>query len=604
MTRSAGSIDGVIWRTVNPLDEGDSRLYLHTAGVVRSTRDSVTLGSGAMASYGTYFGAFPGAYWRYSTNLVAVDLAFEVSGAVDVSVLQTDHDGLVTLVAAREGVTGATTFTIELSETTGGWIWPEFRARGDEVTVRDIAWRTVEPALRAPSVTASITTFNRESDCVALLHSLAAAALAEVVQHVVVVDQGSRPLRTSTGFSEAAHRLGDRLAVVEQPNLGGSGGFSRGMLDAAGGADHFVLLLDDDVRLEPESIARLAAFASHAVRPTIVGAQMLSLVDPMVLHSLGERIERRAMWWSAVTPSLSEIDVGPGPRGIRELNRRIDVDFNGWWMCLVPTSLVREAGASLPYFIKWDDAEFGLRAAERGVPTVTLPGAALWHMPWTAKDDGLDWQAYFQLRNRVVTALLHGGRGVLRSSFALDVNHVLCAQYGSVALRNTALRDILLGPAHLDPVLRAGPARAAGILARMGQAVVPLDEVPPTVPCVARAPSGLPARLGRIGRIAVHQLRPTAAGAAMPRLSRVDGKWWALGLVDAAVVDAASGTGVFVFRRNRSTAAREVRRAVSLRWRLWTQWKRVARDYRENASSLASRAAWHERFADTDSPAR
>ena len=84
------------------------------------------------------------------------------------------------------------------------------------------------------------------------------------------------------------------------------------------------------------------------------------------------------------------------------LHRRVDVDYNGWWMCLIPTRVIREIGLSLPMFIKWDDAEFGLRAGEAGYPTVTLPGVAVWHVPWTEKDDTLDWQAYFHERNRLV----------------------------------------------------------------------------------------------------------------------------------------------------------------------------------------------------------
>ena len=35
---------------------------------------------------------------------------------------------------------------------------------------------------------------------------------------------------------------------------------------------------------------------------------------------------------------------------------------------------LEEIGLSLPLFIKWDDAEFGLRAREAGYPTVSMPG--------------------------------------------------------------------------------------------------------------------------------------------------------------------------------------------------------------------------------------
>ena len=36
-----------------------------------------------------------------------------------------------------------------------------------------------------------------------------------------------------------------------------------------------------------------------------------------------------------------------------------------------------------------------------------MPGTAIWHMAWSDKDDAIDWQAYFHLRNRLVVAALH-----------------------------------------------------------------------------------------------------------------------------------------------------------------------------------------------------
>ena len=69
--------------------------------------------------------------------------------------------------------------------------------------------------------------------------------------------------------------------------------------------------------------------------------------------------------------------------------------------------IVREIGLAIPVFIKWDDAEYALRARAAGYPTVSMPGVAAWHVPWLDKNDAQDWQAYYHLRNRVVTALLH-----------------------------------------------------------------------------------------------------------------------------------------------------------------------------------------------------
>lgn len=588
----------VLWRVVHPLAEGDALLYLHADPSATWSRASIAMEPGTSVSYGTYFGAFPSSYWRHWTGVAVVELVFEVDAETEVAIFGTDATGATHLLQRRRVQAGVSRLGLALGAETDGWVWPEFRALSEPVTVRDITWQTSQPPVRASRVGAAITTFDRESDCIALLQSLSEPGLAESVPMIVVVDQGRRELRQDPGFAAVAELLSGRLRVHRQGNLGGSGGFSRGMLEAVDGDLDFALLLDDDVRLEPESVLRLAAFAAYARRPTIVGAQMLSSVEPLRLHSFGEHVDRRTMWWSAIDPSLSALDLGAGIRGIPRLSRRVDVDFNGWWMCLVPTRLVRDAGASLPYFIKWDDAEFGLRAAAHDVPTVTLPGAALWHVPWTAKDDGLDWQAYFQFRNRVLTALLHGGRGVLSSSFAQDVNHLLCGQYGSAELRNIALRDILLGPAHLDPVLRAGPSRATAILQRSGQAIVPSEELPATVASGIRRPAGRAAMVARAVRVMIHQFRPPRVGGPVPRLPRVEGKWWSLGLLDTAVVEAASGTGAFAFRRDRSVAKRQLRRAVLLRWRMLVGWEKLARRYQDASTAAASAEAWGRRFED------
>jgi galactofuranosylgalactofuranosylrhamnosyl-N-acetylglucosaminyl-diphospho-decaprenol beta-1,5/1,6-galactofuranosyltransferase len=512
----------------------------------------------------------------------------------------TDSSGAVSTLAHVEAIEGDWQYDVAIGADSA-WLWCDVVGRSVACEVHDVRWE-IPVRAAAASLTVCITTFDRQADCVRLLERIAGDedALSRI-DRIVVADQGSHRVRDAEGFGAVSAALGDLLRVVEQPNLGGSGGFSRGMIDALEERSSHALVLDDDVDLEPESLRRLAVFAQSAVSAVIVGAQMLSLTEPTRLHSFGERVSRRGFWWGPVDPSLSGVDLTHVTvENTPSLSRRIEVDFNGWWMCLIPVDLIRAAGASLPFFIKWDDAEFGLRAAARGVPTVTLPGAALWHMPWTAKDDGLDWQAYFQLRNRVVTALIHGrrrGGGVLSSSFAQDVNHILCAQYGSAALRNLALRDILHGPAHLDPVLRGGPARATAVLTRAGQVTVPFAEAPaPPAGRAPRRPRGAFASAARAAAVLVHQLRRSRPDGVQARLSRDEGKWWSLGVLDSALVDSAAGDGVFLFRRDRRTAARLLRRALALRWRMWWRWPGMARRYRAAAPSAASAAAWRGRF--------
>src|SRR5262249_1437532 len=97
----------------------------------------------------------------------------------------------------------------------------------------------------------------------------------------------------------------------------------------------------------------------------------------------------------------------------------------------------------------------GIRGAgpEHGIPTVSMPGVAAWQAPWADKNDALDWQAYYHLRNRIVTALLHSpadhGGALLSESLQRQLQNLLSMQYSTAALRLLAIEDVLTGPAHL-----------------------------------------------------------------------------------------------------------------------------------------------------------
>src|SRR5260370_280385 len=122
-------------------------------------------------------------------------------------------------------------------------------------------------------------------------------------------------------------------------------------------------------------------------------------------------------------------------------------------MCLIPARVIRELGLALPVFIKWDDAEYGGRAREPGSPAVSMPGVGAWQAPWTDKTDAQDWQSYYHLRNRIVSALLHSqqphGGSLVSELLERQLQNLLSMQYSTAALKLMAIEDVLTGPAHL-----------------------------------------------------------------------------------------------------------------------------------------------------------
>ena len=581
------------------------------------SRTSYRVPAGERTSFATYFNAFPAAYWRRWTIVTDVTLRVRASGTGAILVYRSNATGVAYRVDLGRVTGNGQELSFSLPLNTfgdGGWYWFDASAEEEDLIIESACWETQRVDDRPVGrVTIGITTFNRPTDCATVLTQLGRSeTLPAVLSEVVVVDQGDRKVVDDSLYPEACELLGSRLRVVDQLNLGGSGGFSRSMLEAVEGGSDYVLLLDDDVRVDPEGIVRAATFADLARVPTIVGGHMFSMYERTSLHALAESVDMRRIWWGPARGTFHDHDLAQAPiRATKWMHRRADADYNGWWMCLIPTSVVRRIGMSLPFFIKWDDAEYGLRARAEGVPTVSLPGAAVWHVPWTAKDDSLDWQAYFHMRNRLVTALIHSplehGGSFLRDTFANQIKHLLCSQYSVAELRLRAMEDVMRGPEHLQQTI---PTIVSDVRAlRAGYDDSAVEREPDVFPDVRSAGTGpvgpLSTPASRIGRYllaakgALRQLTPVRDGSRSHPEARVpwsEAHWWMLSQFDSAIVSNSDGSGVSWYHRDRDLARDQLSRTISLHRRFYSEWGRLSGSYRSGLNNAAGADAWRSTF--------
>jgi galactofuranosylgalactofuranosylrhamnosyl-N-acetylglucosaminyl-diphospho-decaprenol beta-1,5/1,6-galactofuranosyltransferase len=595
-----------------------------TKRVKSATRSDATVAAGNEVSFATYFNAFPASYWRRWTVLRSVVLGMTLSGPGRVDVYRSKADGSII------HVTGATTtgedrrleFDLDLTPfEDGGWYWFDVTADDAAVTVRDASWSAAQTPVREARLSIGICTFNRPDDCVAALQALAGDdVVREQISTVIVADQGNKKVRDAAGFEAAEAGLAGRLRLVEQGNLGGSGGFSRTMYESLTQTDatHH-LLLDDDVLLEPDSVARVFAFARFSKTPMIVGGQMLALQDRSVLHTMGEVVAPDKFFWRAAPNTEYAHDFAQ--RSLRKspsLHRRIDVDYTGWWMCLIPREALEKLGFALPVFIKWDDAEYGIRAGENGIPTATLPGVAVWHLSWSDKDDTAGWQAYFHTRNRLVAAALHTqykrGGTLLRDTFKFDLKFLIMLQYATASLHHRAYDDFLAGPDRLFPLL---PTALPTALEHQGdypdgRIVASSSDLPlPSMGAVKAEkfmkPPTTPVTIGRTLLAALaHNLRPPKAEAAQrPELniSAQDARWFLLSRLDSATVGTADGRGVTFRRREPETFWKMLRHSIRVHARLYREFPALAEQYRAHLGDLTSPENWGRAFAG-DTPTR
>ncbi|WP_285590809.1 glycosyltransferase [Actinomycetospora sp. NBRC 106378] len=599
--------------TVN--DEQDEFvLHLTTAGGRRAevlSRTSVRVPEHTETSFAAYFNAFPASYWRRWSVLDAVHLRLRLRGAGRVDVYRSTARGVPVHVHG-EAITDEGSIDVPVSLRPfedGGWVWFDLSSGAEPLELLDGGWFADRPAPGRAAVTVGMPTFNRPSDCVNTLRALGEDELVrDVLTAVVIPDQGTSKVREQAGFDDAAALLGDRLRIIDQPNLGGSGGYSRIMYEALEHTDaEFVLFMDDDVVLEPDSVLRALAFARYARTPMLVGGQMLSLQARSHLHAMGEVVDRHTFFWQLAPNTEDDHDFAVD--SLREtlwMHRRTDVDYNAWWMCLIPRVVAEEIGQPLPLFIKWDDCEYGLRAGAHGFPTATVPGVAIWHMSFVEKDDSSDWQAYFHARNRLVVAALHGPddpKALLLDSLKRTLRHLFLLEYSAIALHQMAMRDFLLGPKVLFGALPTALGEVRALRARYpdGKVVASARDLPePPIGALAaqlwpEPPKGKVAQVKALAGALRHQLRPTDPGAAERPQRNVPaehGTWFLLSRLDGVTVSTSDGTGVTFRQRDRAEFWRLLRTSLAMHREVQRAWPALRRRYRENMGELVSRKAW------------
>lgn len=604
-----------------------------------SDRTSLTVPAGEEVSFQTYFNAFPASYWRRWSQLDSIILALDIDGEANISIYRSKQDGQRISVANHLVSTGHHEFELALKNfEDGGWLWFDVTAES-EATISQAAWcapsapgpqtmpdgSIIEPSEKRVAV--GIPTFNRPTDAVAALQALAEDPVVDgIIDFVLMPDQGNQHPADEPGYDEAVAHFGERFREFRQGNLGGSGGYSRIMFEALENTDSpFILYMDDDIAIEPDSILRAVQAARYAASPIIVGGQMLNLQERSQLRTTGEQVNRGDFMWGAAPHAVYDHDFAkyplsaigdgqshkdPNSYDSRALHRRVDVEYNGWWMCLFPRIVAETNGQPLPLFIKWDDTEYSLRAAANGVPTVTWPGAAIWHMAWADKDDAIDWQAYFHLRNRlIVAALYHDGdaKGITRSIFKSTLKHTMCMEYSTMAIQIEAMKDFLAGPDQLFDILESSLPRIAKLRSNYSDAVIidSADQLPAPTGAPGVPTQNIGGRLAKIKKIpwAVKGLKhllskedPRHHEAPQLNLTPDEARWFTLSRVDSATVSTAGGTGVAFRKRDRDLARDLVEQTRELLSDIEDNFDEMRTEYRKALPELTSRESWRKIF--------
>ena len=254
----------------------------------------------------------------------------------------------------------------------------------------------VDKSLVRPVELAIATTTFRKEDYVqkniALVQDKILSSNESAARHISmhVVDNG----RTL----DAAALSGGGITIHPNDNVGGAGGFARGMIEALRQdvpATH-VLLMDDDVEVSPESILRtwnLLSIAREEWADAFVGGAMMTAQRPDLLWEDGGYMSSRGVCgilkldeedhdtpsrMTDVAAIVANETFTPNVRSYPHLSQR----YSAWWYCCIPTSVIEREGLPLPLFVRYDDVEYSLRCKPR---FMSMNGISIWHDDFSSR---------------------------------------------------------------------------------------------------------------------------------------------------------------------------------------------------------------------------
>lgn len=300
----------------------------------------------------------------------------------------------------------------------------------------DFGWITPQAPRQHPDLVLSVTTFRRED---------AVARTADRFRQF----RATSPLRDHIRMNivDNGHSVtvapGDGITIIPNENLGGAGGFSRGLLEArAAGATH-CLFMDDDASMHMGAVTRTWWLLAYALDPrTAVAGAMIHDDHRWQIWENGAVFDRgcRALHFGCDTRDPWQVfqmefdTTGDAPRGF----------YGGWWFFAFP--LAGSAHMPFPFFVRGDDVSFSLANDFR---IVTLPGVASIQESFIDKASPLNW--YLDMRSHLAHHLSLPAkqvrwRGLQKMLASFYLRTVLRFHYDSLSAVNLAIEDVLRGP--------------------------------------------------------------------------------------------------------------------------------------------------------------
>ena len=376
----------------------DPEIYYRNSGALHTEDGSAFLQAGQEMNSCTYMNALDVGAWKKYTSVETIRFRCRLKGRGTIALIHRDGGREMAVEEVRYGEDpGQGTVELELpANIRSGVIYFNLKAESETV-LEHAEYRTESPPGERISLSLVICTYRRKEHVERNLEKLRKSSFFRMMTQknrfvVRVVDNGK----------ELPDTYGEGIKVYANENTGGSGGFSRGMDESVNERDRYetthVVLMDDDVELQTESLWRLYALLTY-IRPEYrrepVAGRMFRLDRREVQYTAAE------IWNGGDIRHIGfNLDM-TRPENLASLNDNEGAEYGGWWFACYPMEFV-EKNRPLPFFLHCDDVEYGLR---HGGTPIVLNGIQVWHETYEYRQSPVI--AYYDTRNALIVNALY-----------------------------------------------------------------------------------------------------------------------------------------------------------------------------------------------------
>ncbi|MEF2074893.1 hypothetical protein [Consotaella aegiceratis] len=398
---------------------GDYKILEEGGGVYLSTRKYI--------SSETYFNALSLDKWYSKTSVRNFWLSLKIhSGEGNISLIHKTLDAITELGSypiSSSSPDESFSFSIESLEK--GIVFWVVKTE-TQIILSDIKYETRDTPLRSVKIGLVIPAFHRDDEVKDAIDRFNSSALPAQGHDLFVIDNGGT-------------LSGDK--IIQNNNLGASGGFTRGLIEVRRDPTFtHALFMDDDAPSPMLCIEKTAAFLqfAHAENTAIAGS-MLIAETPSIQCGAGLKFHITTADFLKADWDMAD----PANVLRNELDEPIDV--GAWYFFAFPVNHFDIW--PFPYFIRGDDVLFSL---QNHFDVVTITGIACWQSSFDEKESPSI--AYLTYRARFLTGCLMSERAEhtifdVFNEIIDDVRtNARSFRYGDAHAILDAIEDVLKGP--------------------------------------------------------------------------------------------------------------------------------------------------------------